>query len=123
MTDNTKKPLACLHDDLVRTITQIPGVSRLVPSYRELLSRTAQRMLGGDGREASGVDIVVRPRAGTTVYVDLFAAAGFETGALVDELCDEILQLLHSQRSGEQEGGPLLDGGQVSLKVRVLGVE
>lgn len=123
MTDSTKESPDCLHDDLVRTITGIPGVSRLAPSYRELLSRSARRILGETDRAASGVDIVTRPQAGTTIYVDLFATAGCETGALVDELCDEVLHLVRRQHTDEPNDRASLDPGQVSLKVRVLGVE
>lgn len=76
MTDAQRSRVRQFHDDLVRAVTATPGVARLVPSYREMLSRSARGLFGDNVPEASGTDIVVRG-VGTSIYADFCVDRGF----------------------------------------------
>lgn len=121
-TDSGGQRLCDLHDDLVHTITETSGVSRLVPSYREILTRSAKALFGSADREASGVDIVTRS-SGTRVYVDIYVAEGHATGVVVDDVHDAAQRAVDARRGQEPLGESPADLDDVAFTIRVLGIE
>lgn len=123
ITDDAQELQRALHDHLVEAISALTGVSRLVPSYRELLSNTARTMIGNAEREPSGIDIVVRRRTGTTIYVDLYVLAGHSTAVVADDVHAAAATVLEQHRGSALPltGSP--EDTAVHLSVRVLGVE
>lgn len=121
-TESSGQRLCDLHDDLVRTIIETPGVSRLVPSYREILTRSAKALFGSADREASGVDIVTRA-SGTRIYVDFYVAQGHATGMVVDDVHDAAQLAVNARRSQEPLGEAPAELDNVDFTVRVLGIE
>ncbi|WP_120004980.1 hypothetical protein [Nesterenkonia muleiensis] len=120
MTDTQSDRLRLFHDDLVRAVSSTPGVARLVPSYREMLSRSARAVFGNDVPEASGIDIVVR-RAGTTIYADFYADRGFSTGTITDAVHETVHKIAQADCGADSPGG-LSGWGDITIKVRILGI-
>lgn len=77
---------------LLQVISQVPGVSRLVPGFRELLTSPERALHALRGRSAaSGVDVVVR-EAGTRVYVDCCTDGSRAVTTVVDEITQVVMQ-------------------------------
>ena len=101
---------AALEAAVVESVAAVPGVARLVPSFRQVLTATARRLLNAETTPATGVDIVTEA-SGVVVYVDLYTDGTRPAGLVVDAV-DAAVQTLLSRH----EGAP------VQVKVRVMGV-
>lgn len=75
---------------LLRGIEELPGVSRLVPGFRELLTCPDRALHALRGRsQATGVDVVVRA-TGVRVYVDCCTDGSRPASEVVEEVCQVV---------------------------------
>lgn len=102
---------AALEAAVVESVAAVPGVARLVPSFRQVLTATARRLLNAETTPATGVDIVTEASGVVVVYVDLYTDGTRPAGLVVDAV-DAAVQTLLSRH----EVAP------VQVKVRVMGV-
>lgn len=84
-----------------------------MPSFRQVLTAAAQRLLKADATPATGVDIVREP-AGVVVYVDLYTDGSRPAGVVVDDVNAAIQALMHQELPAGAEA--------VQVRVRVMGV-
>jgi len=108
--DSPRSDRAAQEAAVVEAVRVVPGVARLVPSFRQVLTAAAQRLLSADATPATGVDIVEED-AGISVYVDLYTDATRPAGQIVDDV-DRAVKALFST---EDRLAP-------TVKVRVMGV-
>lgn len=104
---------SALEAAVVESVSSVPGVARLVPSFRQVLTAAAQRLLKADATSATGVDIVREP-AGVVVYVDLYTDGSRPAGVVVDDVNAAIQALMHRELPAGAEA--------VQVRVRVMGV-
>lgn len=104
---------SALEAAVVESVSSVPGVARLVPSFRQVLTAAAQRLLKADATPATGVDIVREP-AGVVVYVDLYTDGSRPAGVVVDDVNAAIQALMHQELPAGAEA--------VQVRVRVMGV-
>ncbi|MBO0595515.1 hypothetical protein I2485_10320 [Nesterenkonia sp. E16_7] len=101
---------AALEAAVVESVSAAPGVARLVPSFRQVLTAAAQRLLNAETTPATGVDIV-QEAAGVVVYVDLYIDGSRPAGLVVDDVHAAVQTLMISHA-----------GAPVQVKIRVMGV-
>lgn len=99
-----------LEISVVDLVSDLPGVARLVPSFRQVLTATAQRLFGGESRTATGVDIVTEGSE-IRVYVDLYTDGSRPAGDVVDDVHAGVTALFRERT-----------GAAADIKVRVIGV-
>lgn len=114
---------ASLHEELVRTVEAVHGVARLVPSYREMLSKTARKLFGGESDERSDAYIVTQGRTETCIYIDVFAQRGYETGRLADDIIDAVQGTFLRHRTSTPAPECLPQQERININVRVLSVD
>ncbi|MGJ9372396.1 hypothetical protein [Nesterenkonia sp. CF4.4] len=95
---------------VVESVSMVPGVARLVPSFRQVLTAAAQRLLNSETTPATGVDIVSEA-TGVVVYVDLYIDGTRPAGVVVDDVDAQVQALMVGH-----------DGAPARVKVRVMGV-
>lgn len=110
MNENQSTHREALEAAVVELVAELPGVARLVPSFRQVLTATAQRIVGAESRPATGVDIVTEGSQ-VSVYVDLYTDGSRPAGDVVDDVHSGVATLFR-QRTG----------AAVDIKVRVIGV-
>lgn len=101
---------AALETAVVESVSVVPGVARLVPSFRQVLTETARRLLNAETSPATGVDIVTEA-SGVVVYVDLYTDGTRPAGSVVDDVAAEVQALILTH-----------EGSSAQVKVRVMGV-
>lgn len=101
---------AALEAAVVESVSVVPGVARLVPSFRQVLTATARRLLDAETSPATGVDIVTEASGGV-VYVDLYTDGTRPAGSVVDDVAAEVQALILTH-----------EGSSAQVKVRVMGV-
>jgi len=108
--DSPRSDRAAQEAAVVEAVTVVPGVARLVPSFRQVLTAAAQRLLSAEATPATGVDIVEED-TGVFVYVDLYTEAIRPAGHVVDDVDRAVKALFEAE-----------DRPAPTVKVRVMGV-
>lgn len=111
MNDPTQTSRETLAASTVAAISDLPGVARLVPSFREALTVTTKHFFGAEDSEATVVDIVEQ-EGRIEVYIDLYTDGSRPAGEIVDDIHQRVNGLLTPD---EQE--------KTAVKVRVLGID
>lgn len=95
----------------VAAISDLPGVARLVPSFREALTATTREFFGADDSQAAVVDIVTHGEQ-VLMYIDMYTDGSRPAGEIVDDVHDRVYMLLGPEQRAVTE-----------LKVRILGID
>lgn len=101
---------AALEAAVVDSVSAVSGVARLVPSFRQVLTAVAQRLLNAETTPATGVDIV-REAEGVVVYVDLYTDGSRPAALVVDDVDAAVQALMLGHADAPAQ-----------VKIRVMGV-
>lgn len=96
---------------IVEAISDLPGVARLVPSFREALTATTKQFFGAEDSEATIVDIVAQDDR-ERIYIDMYTDGSRPAGDIVDDVHDQVGELLDPEQRD-----------RVVVNVRILGIE
>lgn len=110
---NDPAPARCetLAASIVEAISELPGVSRLVPSFREALTATTKQFFGASDSEATVVDVVTHGDQ-MLMYIDMYTDGSRPAGEIVDDVYERVFALLGPEQ-----------GAATELKVRILGID
>lgn len=145
MTDPAPTSLEALSASIVDAVSDLPGVDRLVPSFKEALTASTKEFFGASDSQARVVDIVTEDDQ-TQVFIDLYTDGSRSAGDVVDDIHRTVHGLLDADPpSGDSATGGSSTGdsrspdspspdstgadaphpgspGSFTLRVRVLGV-
>lgn len=110
MTENQAPQYEALETAVVDLVADLPGVARLAPSFRQVLTAKAQRLFGAESTTARGLDIVTTGSQ-VSVYVDLYIDGSRPAGDVADDVNTEVTALFQERI-----------GTSAQIKVRVVGV-
>lgn len=96
---------------IVEAISDIPGVARLVPSFREALTATTKQFFGAEDSEATIVDIVTQDDR-ERIYIDMYTDGSRPAGEIVDDVHEQVGRLLEPQQRDS-----------AVVNVRILGID
>lgn len=111
MNDPAATPREALGPAIAESISALPGVARLVPSFREALTATTKQFFGAEDSQAAIVDIVTHGDR-RLIYIDLYTDGSRPAGDIVDAVHDQVLTLLGTE-----------DRDDADINVRVLGID
>lgn len=111
MTDPAPTPRETLASSIVEAASGLPGVARLVPSFREALTATTKGLFGASDAEATVVDIVDQG-AQMLIYIDMYTDGSRPAGDIVDDVHGQVHTLLTPERQSS-----------TTVKVRILGID
>ncbi|GAA1165735.1 hypothetical protein GCM10009673_22740 [Nesterenkonia sandarakina] len=140
MTDPAPTSLEALSASIVDAVSDLPGVDRLVPSFKEALTASTKEFFGAGDSQARVVDIVTEDDQ-TQVFIDLYTDGSRPAGDVVDDIHRAVHGILDADSpsgesastdsTGADSTGADSTGadaphpgtpGSFTLRVRVLGV-
>lgn len=111
MNDPAPARTETLSSSLATAVPDIPGVSRLVPSFRDQLMSATKQFFGADGSSTTFVDVVTHEDQ-VLVYIDLYIDGSRPAGDVVNAVHGCVYALVTAEQRAATE-----------VKVRILGVE
>ncbi|GAA1168930.1 hypothetical protein HNR11_000035 [Nesterenkonia sandarakina] len=110
MNDPAPARTETLSSSLATVVPDIPGVSRLVPSFRDVLASATKQFFGADGSDAAVVDVVARDGE-VLVYIDLYIDGSRPAGDVVNAVHGCVFALVTAEQRAATQ-----------VEVRILGV-